>query len=100
MSKHHLKTLVETLNDLRAEGFKEDFEYRNHTLKVIGQSKPYKPEEVEVVGQYRFEGESNPSDASILYSLKTKDGKKGTVIDSYGASADADLQNFLDKATK
>lgn len=100
MSMHDLDTLVEVLNKLKEEGFDKDFEFRNHTLKVIGSSKPYKPSEIELLEEYRFEGETDPSDASILYSLQTNDGKRGTIVDSYGATANAELHKFLDESTK
>lgn len=99
MSKHNLNTVVEVLDKLKDEGFKEDFEFRNHTLKKVGSSKPYKASEVEVVQEFRFEGESNPSDSSILYALETIDGKKGTLIDSYGAKSNLELQNFINTAS-
>ncbi|MEQ9164811.1 MAG: phosphoribosylpyrophosphate synthetase [Fulvivirga sp.] len=99
MSKHDLHTVVEVLDKLKKEGFKDDFEFSNHSLKRVGQSKPYKVSEVEVVEEFRFEGETNPSDSSILYALKTEDGNKGTLIDSYGPQANMELQNFIRAAS-
>uniref|UniRef100_UPI004049CAF9 phosphoribosylpyrophosphate synthetase n=1 Tax=Fulvivirga sp. TaxID=1931237 RepID=UPI004049CAF9 len=99
MSKHDLHTVVEVLDKLKKEGFKDDFEFSNHSLKRVGHSKPYKVSEVEVVDEFRFEGETNPSDSSILYALKTDDGNKGTLIDSYGPQANMELQNFIRAAS-
>lgn len=99
MSKHHLNTVVEVLNNLKNKGFNDDFEFSNHSLKRVGHSKPYKVSEVEVVDEYRFEGETNPSDSSILYALKTSDGRKGTLIDSYGPLANSELQKFINAAS-
>ena len=100
MAKHDLNTLVEVINHLREEGFTENFEFRNHTLKVVGSSKPYKPSEVDLLEEYRFEGETNPSDSSILYTLQTYDGKKGTIVDSYGVNSNAEMHKFLEESTK
>jgi hypothetical protein len=44
---------------------------------------------------YRFEGESNPSDSSIVYALESSDGEKGTLVDGYGTSSDTHVTHFM-----
>ncbi|MEH6680260.1 MAG: phosphoribosylpyrophosphate synthetase [Sediminicola sp.] len=34
---------------------------------------------------YRFEGDSNPDDSSILYAISTSNGHKGLLVSAYGA---------------
>ena len=36
---------------------------------------------------YRFEGMTNPGDNTILYLITTSDGKKGLLVDNYGADS-------------
>jgi len=98
MSQHNLKTLVEVLNDLKEQGYTEDFNFNNGSLAVLGGTGKYSPEEITVNEEFRFEGESNPADSSILYALTTSDGKKGTMVDSYGAASHNDLEAFIKKA--
>jgi len=98
MSQHNLKTLVEVLNDLKKQGYTEDFNFNDGSLMLLGGSDKYSPSEIVVKEEFRFEGESNPADSSILYALETFDGKKGTMVDSYGASAHDELEEFIKKA--
>ena len=57
----------------------------------------YDPEDLLAVEHYRFEGESDPGDMSILMALESKDGRKGYVVSAYGTYADAKFVQFLDK---
>ncbi|MEP2770694.1 MAG: hypothetical protein ABJH05_01010 [Fulvivirga sp.] len=98
MSEHNLKTLVEVLNDLKDQGYTTDFNYVNGQLAALGSTDKYKPEDIIIKEEFRFEGESNPADSSILYALEAKDGTKGTLVDSYGADSHTDLEEFLKKA--
>jgi hypothetical protein len=47
--------------------------------------KKYEPTDLKIIKTYRFEGDSNPSDASILYIIEANDGLIGYSIDAYGA---------------
>ena len=53
------------------------------------------PDEVTIVDFYRFEGESNPDDMSVLYAIEATDGVKGTISNAYGTYADANTDDFL-----
>ena len=57
--------------------------------------KIYGPDEVRIIDFFRFEGESDPADAAILYVIETCDGDKGTLIDAYGTYSDEDINKFL-----
>jgi len=48
-------------------------------------SKYYKPEDLQIIKTYRFEGESDPSDSVVMYIIEAKDGLIGYSIDAYGA---------------
>jgi hypothetical protein len=50
---------------------------------------------VRIVDFYRFEGNTNPDDMSIMYAIETMDGQKGTISNSYGPYADATVDDFL-----
>jgi len=98
MSQHNLKTLVEVLNDLKDQGYDADFNYINNSLMVLGSSDTYEAKDVIIREEFRFEGESNPADSSILYAIETTDNVKGTLVDSYGAQTHTSLEEFLKKA--
>ncbi len=52
--------------------------------------KIYKPEELTIIKTYRFEGDSDPSDNTILYLIEAHDGLTGYSIDAYGAYSNHD----------
>ena len=48
-----------------------------------------------MVNFYRYEGESNPEDRSILYGIETANGEKGTVVDAYEPYSDTFVTKFI-----
>ena len=94
--KTELKSMVSVLERVRKEGYTSDFQViENNLLSTIDGKKQYKPEQVQIVNFYRFEGESNPDDMAILYVLETADGAKGTISNSYGTYADETVESFM-----
>ena len=53
-----------------------------------GKGKEYQPEDLKIIKTYRFEGDSNPADMSIIYLIEANDGLIGYSIDVYGADSD------------
>lgn len=98
MSTHNLKTLVETLNDLREQGYKSDFYIEGTHLRSSTSGNMYNPEDVSISETYRFEGESNPSDMSILYVIETNTSEKGTIVNTYGAQFDEQIDQYIKEA--
>jgi hypothetical protein len=90
-----MKTLSSCSNQMKAEGYKEDFQVTKKGLTTFSETKYYLPEDVSIVNFYRFEGTSDPGDSSILYVIETNDGTKGTLVDSYGAYSDSDVSKFI-----
>jgi hypothetical protein len=93
--KEEERSLINVENRLNKEGFTADFKVSQGRLCVIGNDNTYGAEEVQIVDFYRFEGESDPDDMSILYAIATRDGVKGTISNSYGPYADAKVDEFL-----
>lgn len=78
-------TLSQTMNDLRNEGYVEDFNLQQNCLECRnGQFKVF-ADEFRIDKFFRFEGESNPSDAAILYAISSdKHQLKGVLVNAYG----------------
>ncbi len=95
---HQYDTLSEATNDLHKRGFNLDFDQRGEYLECV-QDKGIclNPEDFEIVEFHRFEGMSNPSDTSVVYALEAKNGRKGILIDAYGAYADGYSAKMLKK---
>jgi hypothetical protein len=90
-----MTTMSEYLDTATQDGFVEDFSVRNGKLVARDQNFEYKPENVKITNFFRFEGYSDPEDNSILYLIETSDGKKGTLIVTYGPNADASRSAFI-----
>src|SRR4051812_11630133 len=76
------------------DGFRENFKV--DALGLCGSSgKHYKSSEIEVVNFYRFEGESDPGDNTILYLIATNDGVKGTLVNGLGAYDNESVGKFM-----
>lgn len=91
----YLKTLVDCLAKMRSEGYKEDFTVKEEKLLSYETGKSFAAEQVKIVNFFRFEGQSDPADASILYVIETNDGSKGTLVDGYGLSSESDTSEFI-----
>ncbi|HKK74383.1 MAG TPA: hypothetical protein VJ953_04855 [Saprospiraceae bacterium] len=81
------ETLSQAVNGLTQKGYKLSFEAQKNKLSCSDGS-DHGPDHFDVVEFYRFEGMSSAGDNAIVYAIETKDGKKGTLVDSYGAYAE------------
>lgn len=84
-------TLSEKINELKNEGFIEDFDIKDDAIVNYKHKTSYNTDQVSILQHFRFEGETNPSDSSIIYVIETNDGKKGTLVDGYGRSSDMSM---------
>ncbi len=91
-------TLSQTMNDLRKEGYVEDFNLQQNCLECrSGQFKVF-ADEFKIDKFYRFEGESNPSDSSILYAISSDKHKiKGVLVNAYGIYSEPVTDEMLKK---
>lgn len=97
LNNDDLKTLAQCTNTLKKYGFDKDFQVLEDGkgMKAIDDDKIYKPEDIKIVNFYRFEGESDPADMSILYAIETNDGVRGTLSDAYGPYASRRVSEFI-----
>lgn len=82
--KTEMTTLVSCTNRLQKAGFTENFVPHKSGIEAPSTKKLYVPNEVKIINFYRFEGESDPADNSVLYAIETDDGTKGLLVDAYG----------------
>lgn len=83
--------LSQVMNKLAARGYGEEITIKKEGA-ILGkrESPVYRPEDLTIVRNYRFEGESDPADMSVLYAIETKDGQKGFLLNAYGTYSDQD----------
>ena len=91
----HMKSLALCLNRMVLDGYTDDFKIVDSGLKSLKSERVYNPEEIHVKNFFRFEGQSDPNDNTILYVIETNDGLKGTLVDAYGPYADVKLSEFM-----
>ena len=87
---------IEIIHWLRKRNYTHNFEVSaNHKLVSDDIEGEFSPGEVKIEYTYRFEGDSNPEDMSIVYALKTGNGLKGILIDAYGVYSNELVDEFI-----
>ncbi|CAN5731223.1 hypothetical protein BH20ACT4_BH20ACT4_14580 [soil metagenome] len=80
-----METLSEAVARLQQEGYEGNW-YASEEGELVCEACHVKfdPSQVSVDHVVRFEGPSDPADASILYALSTDDGHRGLYSTTYG----------------
>lgn len=85
---HSYDTLSEAVNDLIKRGYTTDFllQDEKECLYCKEHSLELSPDEFVIDEVYRFEGDSDPADESIVFAISSaRHNVKGMVINSFGA---------------
>ena len=93
----HMNSLALCINKMVLKGYEDDFKITDMGLKSLNTSKIYQPKDIHIINFFRFEGQSDPNDNTILYVVESDDGNKGTIVDAYGPYADRKLSDFMSK---
>ena len=79
------ESLLDALKDIQQRGYTEDFNVDKDVLQCKAKNIEMTADEFEIDEFFRFEGESNPSDMSILYAITSpKFNIKGSLVSAYG----------------
>ena len=97
MKDEKFSNMTEALKSLERAGFTTNFVYECEHLRASQISEIFYPADLKIVDIYRFEGASNPDDMAVIYALESKDGIKGTLVDSFGIYASSDIGRFISK---
>jgi len=96
-----MNTLSQILEKLRLKGLDNEIKMTDHgKMQGVGIKKIYNPEDLSIIKTYRFEGDSDPADNSVLYILEDKDHDIGYILDAYGMYSShegAGFDDFLKK---
>lgn len=90
-----METLASAIDDLESSGFVEHFGVSGGALQSFASGTRFGAGELVIREYHRFEGVSDPDDMSIVYGIETQSGVRGTLVDAYGAYADASVSAFL-----
>lgn len=90
----HYNTVSEAIEELNKEGFVIDYNLNENNL--LSKTSKYNINNFEVVGVYRYEGETDPSDEAVVYAVQEKGGEnKGLIVDGYGSSNTSEVSEVL-----
>lgn len=96
--KESYGTLSETINGLKKEGYTIDFNIQTAQLAKHLVDFSLSPDDFEIEKVFRFEGQSNPEDQSILYAISSlKFSIKGLLVYGYGISSDEATNSLIEK---
>ena len=91
-------TLSETMETLRKEGYTEDFNLKENYLDCQGGKYQIMHHEFEIDRFFRFEGETDPADESILYAVSShKYNLKGVLVNAFGIYSDPIADEMIKK---
>lgn len=97
---NEMTSLTVILEKLRQKNMNNEFKWTEEGF-TADKGKVYQPEDLKIIKVYRFEGDSDPGDESIVYLLEANDGLIGYTMDAYGmyTSQENDLEynNFIRK---
>jgi hypothetical protein len=95
-----MTTLTAVLEKLRHQHNDNEFTPKDDGFITTNSDKFYKPEDLTIIKTYRFEGQSDPGDSSIVYLIQAKDGTMGYSMDAYGVYTTHDEVDNYDELIK
>jgi hypothetical protein len=87
---YHYTTVLEALADLKEKGFDHDFNLHTEAIKT-------NPKDYFVEHVYRYEGDSDPDEESVVYGIISISGKKGVFVAGFSANSDDEASKILEK---
>lgn len=95
---HTYDTLVGAVNDLQRRGYSDDIQPVENCLICAPKDVRMDLKDLRIDEFHRFEGETNPSDESIVYAISSaKHGVKGILISAFGPDASEAVQKLVAK---
>jgi len=99
--KQDYGTLSQTIDGLKAEGYLLDFNLQQDCLMCHRDGVSLSQEDFEIDAVFRFEGESDPDDESVVYAISSpKNNIKGILVNAYGIYADGTSEAIVAKLKK
>ena len=91
-------TLPEAVNDLQARGYTDEVTLADNHVLCNGRNTTLHPDDFHIDEFHRFEGESNPSDESIVYAISSdRYAVKGVLVNAFGPEASVLTQEMVAK---
>ena len=92
------ETLSQAITGLKKQGYTEDFNLKEFCIECRGGEFRILHDEFQIDKVYRFEGNSDPDDQSVLYAVSSdKFHLKGILVNGYGIYSDPLTDDMLKK---
>lgn len=91
----YMTSLATCMNKIVLDGYVDTFKVTDKGLHSLKEDRCYNPQDICIINYFRFEGQSDPADNTILYQIETSDGLKGSLVDAYGVYSDAGVNEFI-----
>jgi len=90
--------LVDAISDLKTAGYTTDFNLAFDQIKCAATGTCLLPSQFNIVAHHRFEGDTDPSNSSVLYVIESQDHQmKGILISAYGVYSDPVSDEMINK---
>jgi hypothetical protein len=87
---YHYTTVLEALEDLKEKGYTHDFNLKQEAIKAH-------PHDYSVEHVYRYEGDTDPSEESVVYGILSNSGEKGVFVAGFSANSDNEAAQVLER---
>jgi hypothetical protein len=95
MNEMRATTLAGIVGDLERRGFTEHFKVTDKKLHAPGKGETFTPREVIIRDYFRLEGDSDPSEMSIVYAIETRSVMRGILVDAFGVYSNPAISAFV-----
>ena len=91
-------TVTEAVNDLLKRGYTDNLGLDDDCIFCDEKDVSLNPDEFMIDEVYRFEGDTDPADETIVYAVSSHDHKiKGVLINAYGPYSDSFSNRMIEK---
>ena len=90
-----MESMVGRLRKLEDQGYTINFSVSESGRLLSGDSEALPDSQVDVDSVYRIEDDSAPTSQAVIYAISLASGKKGVLVDSYGAQSDPAKDKFI-----
>ncbi|MGV3696651.1 hypothetical protein [Flavobacterium sp.] len=87
-NRYHYASVSKALEELKAKGFTVDFNLLEEDIMKH-------PDNYEIVEIYRYEGDSNPDDESVVFGIKSNTGEQGVFVAGFSANSESEAAKVL-----
>ena len=95
---YNYDTVTEAVNGLFKRGYTYNFNLRDDCIECKTHDISLKPEDFQIDEFYRFEGESDPADETIVYAISSvKNQIKGVLVNAFGVYSDSVSNELIEK---